>query len=49
MDAAVQHCSAGVGIWQWASTVEQASELVMAGAGDVSTLETLAAVCLLRS
>ena len=48
MDAAVQHCVAGASIWSWASTAEDDPELVMACAGDVPTLETLAAVCLLR-
>ena len=49
MDAAVKHCTAGVGIWGWASN-DQGSEpdVVMACAGDVPTLETLAAVDLLR-
>ena len=60
MDAAVKHCSTGIGIWEWASNdwqcgggeagVDQASEpdVVMACCGDVPTLETLAAVALLR-
>jgi xylulose-5-phosphate/fructose-6-phosphate phosphoketolase len=49
MEAAVQHCSAGISIWQWASNDEGAEpDLVMACAGDVPTLETLAAVQLLR-
>ena len=49
MEAAVEHCTAGVGIWPWASN-DQGSEpdVVMACAGDVPTLETLAAVDLLR-
>ena len=49
MDAAIKHCSAGIGIWEWASN-DQGSEpdVVMACAGDVPTLETLAAVDLLR-
>lgn len=49
MDAAVKHCTAGIGIWEWASN-DQGSEpdVVMACAGDVPTLETLAAVDLLR-
>jgi xylulose-5-phosphate/fructose-6-phosphate phosphoketolase len=48
MDAAVRHCTAGIGIWDWAST-DRGSEpdVVMACAGDVPTLETLAAVDLL--
>src|SRR5215203_3987106 len=49
MDQAVAHCSAGIGIWEWASTDREAEpDLVMACAGDVPTLETLAAVSLLR-
>jgi len=49
MESAVQHCTAGIGIWGWASN-DQGSEpdAVMACAGDVPTLETLAAVDLLR-
>jgi xylulose-5-phosphate/fructose-6-phosphate phosphoketolase len=49
MDAAVTHCSEGIGIWQWASNDQQGGpDLVMACAGDVPTLETLAAVFILR-
>jgi xylulose-5-phosphate/fructose-6-phosphate phosphoketolase len=49
MDDAVRHCTEGIGIWQWASSDEHAGpDLVMAAAGDVPTLETLAAVALLR-
>ena len=49
MDAAVKHCSAGIGIWKWASTDEGGEpEVVMACCGDVPTIETLAAVDLLR-
>jgi len=49
MEAAIAHCTTGIGIWSWAST-DQGSEpdVVMACAGDVPTLETLAAVDLLR-
>jgi xylulose-5-phosphate/fructose-6-phosphate phosphoketolase len=49
MNAAVEHCTAGIGIWDWACT-DKGSEpdVVMACAGDVPTLETLAAVDLLR-
>ncbi|HQY59303.1 MAG: phosphoketolase family protein [Nitrospira sp.] len=49
MDAAVKHCSAGLGIWAWASN-DRGSEpdVVMACCGDVPTLETLAAADLLR-
>ncbi|HEY0939438.1 MAG TPA: phosphoketolase family protein [Steroidobacter sp.] len=49
MDAAIKHCSAGAGIWTWASNDQDGSpDIVMACAGDVPTLETLAAVSLLR-
>jgi xylulose-5-phosphate/fructose-6-phosphate phosphoketolase len=49
MKSAVEHCSAGVGIWAWASNDhDSAPDVVMACAGDVPTLETLAAVDLLR-
>jgi len=49
MDAAVKHCTEGAGIWQWASNDSQGEpDLVMACAGDVPTLETLAAVSILR-
>jgi xylulose-5-phosphate/fructose-6-phosphate phosphoketolase len=49
MDAAISHCEAGVGIWEWASN-DRGSEpdVVMVCAGDVPTLETLAAVSMLR-
>jgi xylulose-5-phosphate/fructose-6-phosphate phosphoketolase len=49
MDDAVRHCAAGIGIWDWASTdAGHEPDLVMAAAGDVPTLETLAAVGLLK-
>ncbi len=49
MDAAVNHCAAGLGIWRWASNDEGSDpDVVMACAGDVPTQETLAAVGLLR-
>ena len=49
MDAAIKHCTAGVGIWDWASNDQGAEpDVVMACCGDVPTLETLAAVDLLR-
>jgi xylulose-5-phosphate/fructose-6-phosphate phosphoketolase len=49
MDAAINHCTEGVGIWQWASNDQQGEpDVVMACAGDVPTLETLAAVSILR-
>jgi xylulose-5-phosphate/fructose-6-phosphate phosphoketolase len=48
IDAAVRHCTHGAGIWQWASNDAGDPDVVMACAGDVPTLETLAAVTLLR-
>jgi len=50
MDDAIRHCSAGIGIWKWASSDDDGDpDVVMACAGDVPTLETLAAVDLLRT
>ncbi len=50
MDAAVKHCTEGIGIWQWASNDQHGDpDVVMACAGDVPTLETLAAVSILRA
>jgi xylulose-5-phosphate/fructose-6-phosphate phosphoketolase len=50
MDAAIRHCTVGIGIWSWASNDEGVEpDVVMACAGDVPTLETLAAVDLLRT
>jgi xylulose-5-phosphate/fructose-6-phosphate phosphoketolase len=49
MDEAVLHCTRGLGIWEWASSDDDGEpDVVMACAGDVPTLETLAAVALLR-
>jgi len=49
MDAAIKHCTAGVGIWEWASNDHDVEpDVVMACAGDIPTMETLAAVDLLR-
>jgi xylulose-5-phosphate/fructose-6-phosphate phosphoketolase len=49
MDAAIKHCTAGLGIWEWASNDAGGEpDVVMACCGDVPTLETLAAVKLLR-
>lgn len=48
MDAAVRHCVAGAGIWEWAGTANKDPDVVMACAGDIPTMETLAAVMLLR-
>ncbi|MFO7305841.1 MAG: phosphoketolase family protein [Gammaproteobacteria bacterium] len=49
MDAAIKHCRQGVGIWSWASNDQDGEpDVVLACAGDVPTIETLAAVTLLR-
>jgi xylulose-5-phosphate/fructose-6-phosphate phosphoketolase len=49
MDSAIKHCAAGLGIWKWASNDEGSEpDVVMGCAGDVPTLETIAAVQLLR-
>jgi xylulose-5-phosphate/fructose-6-phosphate phosphoketolase len=50
MDQAIKHCTSGIGIWGWASNDQEDGEpdVVMACAGDVPTLETLAAVSILR-
>jgi xylulose-5-phosphate/fructose-6-phosphate phosphoketolase len=49
IDAAIKHCKAGIGIWEWASNDRGGEpDVVMACAGDVPTLETLAAVDLLH-
>jgi len=53
MDAAAKHCAAGIGIWDWAGNEgtdeqNQTPDVVMACCGDVPTLETLAAVSILR-
>jgi xylulose-5-phosphate/fructose-6-phosphate phosphoketolase len=49
MDQAIAHCTAGVGIWEWASNDKGSDpDVVMACCGDVPTLETLAAVDILR-
>jgi xylulose-5-phosphate/fructose-6-phosphate phosphoketolase len=50
MDEAITHCAAGIGIWKWASNDKDSEpDVVMACCGDVPTLETLAAVSLLRT
>ncbi len=50
MEDAIKHCSAGIGIWKWASNDFGAEpDVVMACCGDVPTMETLAAVMLLRT
>ena len=48
MDEAVRHCTAGMGVWEWASNDGGNPDVVMACAGDVPTLEIMAAVQLLR-
>ncbi|OBQ17022.1 phosphoketolase [Anabaena sp. AL93] len=49
MDSAIKHCTKGLGIWEWASNDQDSeTDVVMACAGDVPTLETLAAVDILR-
>lgn len=49
MDSAIKHCSTGIGIWEWASNDNGAEpDVVMGCAGDIPTLETLAAVDLIR-
>src|SRR5258708_10094626 len=49
MESAIKHCTTGIGIWQWASNEDGVEpDAVLACAGDVPTLETLAAVYLLR-
>ena len=50
MDAAVKHCTAGLGIWEWASNDKgYEPDVVMACCGDIPTLETLAAVDMIRT
>ena len=50
MEQAIEHCTKGIGIWDWASSDDgQKPDIVMACAGDVPTLETLAAVTILRT
>ena len=48
MDEAVLHCTRGLGIWEWASTAAAEPDVVLACAGDIPTLETVAAAALLR-
>ncbi|MHB9070711.1 MAG: phosphoketolase family protein [Sedimentisphaerales bacterium] len=49
MDAAIEHCTKGIGVWQWASSDKGSQpDVVMACCGDVPTLETLAAVSIFR-
>ncbi len=49
MDEAIEHCTKGIGVWEWASNDASDPDVVMACAGDVPTLETLAAVSILRA
>jgi xylulose-5-phosphate/fructose-6-phosphate phosphoketolase len=50
MEQAVTHCAEGIGIWPWASNDQhEAPDVIMASAGDVPTLETLAAISILRA
>ncbi|NOJ60952.1 phosphoketolase family protein [Arthrobacter sp. 260] len=50
MDSAIEHCIKGIGIWDWASTdTDTEPDIVMGCAGDVPTMETLAAVDILRA
>ena len=48
IEKAVLHCTRGLGIWEWASTTDGEPDVVLGCAGDVPTLETLAAAALLR-
>ena len=48
MDEAIVHCTRGIGIWDWASNDNGDPDVVMACAGDIPTLETLAATGLIR-
>src|SRR2546430_10892288 len=48
MDDAIVHCTRGIGIWDWASNDTGEPDVVMACAGDIPTLETLAATDLIR-
>jgi xylulose-5-phosphate/fructose-6-phosphate phosphoketolase len=49
MEAAIRHCTAGIGVWEWASNDHgKEPDVVLACAGDVATLEILAATSLLR-
>lgn len=48
IDSAIAHCTRGLGVWEWASTTTGEPDVVLACAGDVPTLETLAAADILR-
>ncbi len=50
MEQAINHCTKGLGIWEWACTDQgQTPDVVMVGCGDVPTQESLAAVCILKA
>jgi xylulose-5-phosphate/fructose-6-phosphate phosphoketolase len=48
MEEAIIHCTRGLGIWEWAGTADSEPDVVLACAGDIPTLETLAAAAMLR-
>ena len=49
IDAAIRHCTKGISLWDWASNDQKGEpDVVMASAGDVATMESLAAVAILR-
>jgi len=48
MDEAIDHCTRGLGIWEWASNTDGEPDVVLACAGDIPTLETVAAAAILR-
>jgi xylulose-5-phosphate/fructose-6-phosphate phosphoketolase len=48
MEQATAHCTRGLGIWEWASTTDGEPDVVLACAGDIPTLETVAAADILR-
>jgi xylulose-5-phosphate/fructose-6-phosphate phosphoketolase len=48
MDEAIAHCTRGLGIWEWASTTDNVPDVVLAAAGEIPTMEVLAAADLLR-
>jgi xylulose-5-phosphate/fructose-6-phosphate phosphoketolase len=49
MKSAIEHCSKGIGIWDWASTDQNAEpDVIIASAGDIATMEALAAAAILR-
>ncbi len=49
MDAAIKHCEKGIGVWSWASNDQGCEpDVVIASAGDIVTMEALAATAILR-